>query len=142
MKYAIYAQAVAPPNAHNHTCSFSVAMEETGKFCLSVRYSVCVEFLTLFLTLLPPGVLSVLVSLLDLLIWILLICDDICSFTRSYIHFPRLLVELFSPHLLTHGVVEPFSAKSIVGSSKLWPCLAFLHIVQVAAGSVLDSVPR
>ena len=34
-------------------------------------------------------------------------------------------MELFSPHLLIRGVVEPFSAKSIVGSSKLWPCLAF-----------------
>ena len=72
----------------------------------------------------------------------LLICIP-GSFTRSYIHFPRLLVELFSPHLLTRGVVEPCSAKSIVGSSRLWPSLAFFwHIVQAAAGSVLDSVPR
>ena len=64
-----------------------------------------------------------------------------CSFTRSYIHFPRLLVELFSPHLLIRGVVEPCSAKSIVG---LWLSHLFWHIVdlQAAAGSVLDSVPR
>ena len=34
-------------------------------------------------------------------------------------------MELFSPHLLIRGVVEPCSAKSIVGSSRLWPCLAF-----------------
>ena len=50
-------------------------------------------------------------------------------------------MELFSPHLLIRGVVEPCSAKSIVG---LWPDSPFLHIVdlQAAAGNVLDSVPR
>ena len=36
-------------------------------------------------------------------------------------------MELFSPHLLIHGVVEPCSAKSLEGSGPVSP---FLHIVQ------------
>ena len=35
LKYAIYAQAVAPPNAHNPHVLFCVAVEETGVLSLS-----------------------------------------------------------------------------------------------------------
>ena len=98
---------------------------------VTVRYSVCVE--SLLIVFYHPAFFGKSATHLRT-----------CSFTRSYIHFPRLLVELFSPHLLIRGVVESCSAKSIVGSSRLWPCLAFLHTdtVQAAAGSVLNSVPR
>ena len=89
---------------------------------VTVRYSVCVEFFTNRLLPSRVGKSATLRT---------------CSFTRN---FPRLLVELFSPYLLVRGVVEPCSAKSssIVGSSRLWPCLAFLYIVQAAACWILS----
>ena len=69
--------------------------------------------------LLPPGLLPVLVSLL-------LICVLVASLVVIFTFPGYLPVELFSPaHLLIRGVVESCSAKSIVGSSRLWPCLAF-----------------